>query len=206
MILGLVGAKESGKTTTLGFIKDCIEVEEIQLARKLKDVCACVLGINRKDMDDTVLKETDFEKPIRLDANAVYYIMNAYNFPPDWRHLGKILTSPRKVLQYVGTEMLRSVDPEVHLYWATRDLEGDKVYVVSDIRFPNEFKFFKEMGNFKSIYIQNDEAEMRALEDSHMSEGYLLDLKSKCEFKIDNNHTKEHTAMLTKALIEHLTI
>jgi hypothetical protein len=192
-IIGLCGLKGSGKTTSFQIIKEflpsCIE---IQLAKKLKDTLSSSFDINRSDFDDPILKESEFKnRVITLNNKNLSEVIISFNyqvnFSSDIRpHLGAIMDSPRRLMQYVGTEILRNIDPLVHLKSATNDL-SDGLYVLTDLRFNNEFRYLesKHGKDFVPVYVRNDKTEKRR-EDLHASEQEIKDFSHKCHL-IENN-------------------
>lgn len=210
-VIGLVGAKGAGKTTAFKAIQRNFEgVVEVTLAGKLKDTCAKVFSIPRDHFDSHDFKEKDLEVPAHIDIDKVteclrdfypedeYHIdFNLYVRP----HLGKVLYTPRQIAQYVGTEVLRAMNPDIHCLAATKGLEGS-VFVVTDMRFPNEMDFFKNdpTAKFNAIYIKNSRAEVTASGDLHPSERHLYDL-AKLSYPIINESTMD---VFENSLIEYV--
>lgn len=198
LFLGITGVKESGKTTSFNFIKAAYpEVIEVTLAKKLKDVCAEVLGIPRNAFDDQALKEKELLRPVCLTQANLEALIQAFGYTPDYDrhvrpHIGVVLDTARLAAQYVGTEVLRAVDENVHCVGATRDLPEEGIFVVTDMRFPNEYNFFKSRypETFYPVYISNYAAEARLGPSPHASERYVLSLANQCD-RVDNNGTKE---------------
>lgn len=67
--IGLVGYKQSGKTTVLNHLKKNYKAKEIMLAGHLKDVCSEVFDIPRDHFDDQNIKE----EPLK-DKDALFNI------------------------------------------------------------------------------------------------------------------------------------
>jgi len=212
IIIGLIGAKSSGKSTAFEIISKLYngEVKEITLAGKLKDTCSKIFDIPRNHFDSHRFKEKDLETPIYLTTEVLQSIYSTFNLDVDFGkyirpHIGKILFTPRQVAQYIGTEVLRAVQPDVHCIHALgNDSDNYKIGVVTDIRFPNEFSFFSNLSKFIPIYIKRSEAENFAAKDSHVSESYLKDLAAKSN-KIYNDTTipefEKELAKLLKQLL-----
>lgn len=208
-IIALAGLKTSGKTTAFNIIGEIFEgkVIEIQLAKKLKDVCASVLNVERSLFDDPARKEVNLEDPVYLDGKAVTAMIEAYGITPDYDkhvrpHVGTVLESPRRIAQYVGTEILRNVSEDIHCIGATMNLPEDGTFVLTDMRFPNEFNFFNEKygANFYPYYIQSNRAEFGA-KDMHPSEALVMVTAKNCK-KIENNGTiQELKNVLIKELV-----
>jgi hypothetical protein len=66
----------------------------------------------------------------------------------------------------------------------------DKLNVVTDIRFLDEYEAFRELTpDFKLYYIQRDAAEARAAHDTHPSEMGLSKLRRYADVTVCNNGT-----------------
>lgn len=193
-ILAFTGVKFSGKTTAFNIIKEEVpNVIEIQLAKKLKDECAKAFKIDRPLFDDPKLKEVALETPIYLDVANISELIRAYGVEPDFDqhvrpHIGMVLESPRRVAQYIGTEVLRTVNSDIHCLGAVMNLPEDGVFVVTDMRFPNEYEFFKKnySESFHPFYVQNNKAEFNGSQDMHPSERQVLETAKNCK-KVPNN-------------------
>jgi hypothetical protein len=115
--------------------------------------------------------------------------------------VGKVLHSPRQIAQYVGTEVLRTYEPDIHCL-AAANAVTKRVGVVTDMRFPNEYSFFKERyPKFYPVYIENMAAEIAASKDTHPSEAYLKELAKKAPFKISNNSSLAEFQKLVKEVV-----
>lgn len=195
IVIALVGAKGAGKTTTFNVIKDLLPVQEITLADKLKNVSAEVFNIPRNHFDSHSFKEKDLESPVFLTLDSVLRLYARYDikitdeeFDQFVRpHIGKVLHTPRQVAQYVGTEVLRTYEADIHCTSAAKNITAE-VGVVTDMRFPNEFNYFEERyTKFHPIYIQNMAAENAASADTHASEAHLKTLARRCVVTLPNN-------------------
>lgn len=198
LIIGFTGVKESGKTTAYEAIKNVYpKIQEVMLAKKLKDACSEVLGIPRNYFDDQAFKEKFLEDPIYLSQELVENLYKSYdlgsiNYESHVRpHIGKLIYTPREAAQYVGTEVLRAVDPDIHCNSAMKFVPDAPIYIVTDMRFWNEFDFFKNNKevHFSSFYIKNPKAEAKLGDNPHGSEKYVLEIGRKCDYKIQNDGT-----------------
>ncbi len=205
-IIGLTGVKGSGKTTTFNFIKQlCPAAIEIMIANKLKDVCAKVFNIPRIAFDDPKLKEVELSELVELDTDNISECIKLFNYTPDFDshirpHIGKVLVHPRQVAQYIGTEVLRSVDPVIHCKQATVGMPEDGIFVVTDIRFPNEYDFFANDSTceFHPFYVKNTGAECAM--DTHSSEAFILEIGKKC-VTLNNDGTIQELASRVEKLV-----
>lgn len=193
-IIGLTGVKGSGKTTSFGILKTILpELQEITLANRLKQASAEVFGIPRLDFDDPKVKEKELETPVRFDTPSVEALIRHFGVEPDFEkhvrpHLGKVLHTPRQIAQYVGTEVLRNVDEQIHCKGSVLGLPESGLFVVTDMRFWNEYHFFalNPEVKFVPVYIANRTAEAKASGDTHVSEKYVLEIAKEC-YQVDNN-------------------
>ncbi len=194
LIIGLTGNKGSGKSTTFGLIQELVsEAKEITLADRLKQASAKAFNIPRAAFDDPKVKEKDLESPVCFNEENTKIIIEYFKVPYDFEkhvkpHIGKILRTPRQIAQYVGTEVLRNIDTEIHCKGSVLDLPEKGLFTVTDIRFPNEFDFFKSLPEtkFYPCYVSNRTAEAIAGNDPHISEKYIPELARKSRV-LDNN-------------------
>lgn len=205
-IIGLVGAKGAGKNTVAKLIREAYpNVREGALADRLKDVCSRHFGIPREAFDDPNLKErylrslVEYNGPahVGLMKDDVASLLDTYRLPLDPEHISRASRStfarpiytPRQLAQYVGTEILRAVDPDVHCKALMENQPKDGVLIVTDIRFPNELEYFKKLPyvKFYALCVDNTAAEAKASKDGHTSESYLKELRQACDGSITNN-------------------
>jgi hypothetical protein len=198
-IVAFCASKKSGKSTSFEFFKEYYpgEVEEIALAGHLKTVCSKVFGLDMKYFTDQNLKEVELDEYIVIKENdliSIYKEFNVYGkskedptkfFRP---HMGKVSTTPRELLQYVGTEVLHPVDPLIHAKKALVLKDPNKLTVITDLRFVAEYEFLRDQKDhyFDGYYIDNRGAYEAAKGDTHPSERQLDNFKHEL-MVIDNN-------------------
>lgn len=170
MIIGLTGLKRSGKDTIGNYLVENHKFIRLAFADSLKDACKIIFGFSDDQLHGDELKET-------IDAN--------------WKH------TPREILQKVGCELfrdtlpnvcnnisndiwIRSVERKLHNYIK----QGFTRFVITDVRFPNEYDFVKSL---KGIMINVNRASASNVLDVHQSETEINKLK--CDIDIDNNST-----------------
>lgn len=136
MIIGLCGLIGSGKGTAAEHLMKQHDYVGVSFAETLKDAAACIFGWDR-DMLEGDTKQSRDEREIK----------------DEWwsKRLG-FDVSPRYMLQFMGTEVMRN-----HLHneiWALatekRILDhlslGISDFVISDVRFPNEIEMIRRLG------------------------------------------------------------
>lgn len=210
IIMAFTGVKGSGKSTASSFLTEVnSDLREITLAKRLKDASSIALKIDRNSFDDPAVKEKELDTPVYLDDKKVKQIFDIFKLSPDFDtyirpHIGVILHSPRRAAQYVGTEILRAYDEDIHCKGAVLDIEAGRSYVVTDLRFPGEYQFFKNRfgENFHPYYVQNIQAEKKI--DNHPSERQVFEVAKLCP-KLENNGTLEDFRIKVQNIYRSLT-
>lgn len=212
IIIGITGVKTAGKTTVASMIKKFVVAEEIALADKLKNVCSTVFRVPRDHFDSQEFKEVKIAGGLKfLTKNAIAYILSHFDIPISEVELNIIyekfactsFPTPRKIAQIIGTELLRELGGE-DIHCNNVKICDDKITIISDLRFPNEFDYFNNLDDTKFIplYIQRDVAEKLVdMEKSHPSETLLFTFNKKC-VKIDNNGSFENTEKQVKEVLD----
>jgi hypothetical protein len=140
MILGLTGKMGSGKDTAMLRLQELvtIPVEQISFAKKLKESAAACFGRQISADDLNRWKNNPEARVVIIDGyEQMLFSKNA--------HVAADVTI-REFLQFHGTEAHRDIfgdnfwvdaamPPETSRVWA---LDQTKLYVVTDVRFPNE--------------------------------------------------------------------
>jgi hypothetical protein len=208
-VIGLTGFAKSGKSTAAEVLKE-LGGKEVAFAKHLKDVCSLVFGVPRSHFDDQNKKEVEFNHPHLLHNDQAIEILEyfevAKSLQPDAiiKHAGKYLHSPRQIAQYIGTELLRGVDVNIHVNMAFKLNNGNKArfLVCSDVRFQNEMESVHKVGgivlgiNRKSampkniLQLHQSEAEIPAL--IFQSDMIILNESSVEDFKAEIAMTVEN--------------
>lgn len=147
MIVGISGKIDSGKST---LAKRLIAFDFIKFsfADWMKHYCAGVYDVPVEWMYDQDQKEStsrqykisalardlrSLERMGYSDATCralILQLENTLNRP--------YFVSLREMLQFVGTEYFRALDPNFHVKRTVETLDPNKNYVCDDMRFPNE--------------------------------------------------------------------
>ncbi len=197
-LIAFCGAKESGKSTSAELFKTQISnqlnlpVKEVAFAGHLKTTCSKVFNIEMKYFLDTKLKESELETYVRLTKEYIEQIFEEFDikeFDYDKHvrpHMGQVFDTPRKLLQYVGTELLHPIDKLIHVNITLAKADPNVVTLVTDLRFPQEFDALYGKDGFLPVYVSNLKAELAAQADSHPSERGWQKFKDRC-YSLDNN-------------------
>jgi len=176
VIIGVSGKAQAGKDTIANYLVKNYGFTRIALADSLKDAIQDIFDLSYEQLYDSELKEKELD------------------FFPGW--------SPRKLLQYIGTDLLRKQLHEdiwiMSLAQKIKERHLSRV-VIPDIRFPNErnnlekyihkpcyFIKVKRPGYDGNVGIKNHDTEKF---DIH------------CNFIIDNNSTFESLHLSINAIM-----
>lgn len=152
-VIGVTGRKYNGKDTVGNYLVEHFGYKRLAFADALKDACRCIFGFTDEQLYGS-LKETQ----------DVF-----------WK------VSPRIVLQYIGTNLLRdqlsTIMPDLgNDIWVNVikkkildewTINPNQKFVVTDARFPNEVAMIKELGG--TMFRIRRES-INAVSDSHSSE------------------------------------
>jgi hypothetical protein len=129
-IVGILGFAGSGKDTVGVMFREA-GYEKASFAASVKDATSSIFGWERNLLEG----DTDESRKFREKID------------PFWtEHLGYEVT-PRKMLQLLGTDACRNILGEnIWVYSMLRNLDENKKYVITDVRFPNEIRTIQEAG------------------------------------------------------------
>lgn len=170
-LIGLIGAAGSGKSTAAAHLVKEYGFVELTLAGPLKDLCAKFFGWDRDRLDELEYKEE--QDPL---------------LPEDWTR--------RRVLQHVGTQGMRAIDPDVwvkkvlrqmDVIWCDDDATNIPI-VISDVRFPNEVKLIQANGGI-IVRVERIDPNFESTTPVHESEDALANFSAnyvlRAEFGVD---------------------
>lgn len=143
MIIGLCGLIGSGKGTMAEHLMRQHDFIGVSFAETLKDAAACIFGWDR-DMLEGDTTESRYERE-QIDEW--------------WSERLGFETSPRSMLQFMGTEVMRNnLHPEIWVLATEMRILGIEElfvrtagrskpnFVISDVRFPNEIAMIRRNG------------------------------------------------------------
>lgn len=195
-VVAFCGAKESGKSTSAMLFKSMVTIPtvEVAFAGHLKTTCSKVFGVDMEKFLNPKLKERELDNYQNLTKAKIEEIFSMFNitqydFDKHIRpHMGQVFDTPRKILQYVGTNLLHPLDPLIHVNVTMKLIDPNSITLVTDLRFPQEFDALYGTDGFIPVYVSNTKAELAAASDSHASERGWQQFKDRC-IVLDNNGT-----------------
>jgi hypothetical protein len=141
MIIGIVGFIGSGKGTVGSYLVKNHDFSATSFAKTLKDATAAIFNWPR----DLLEGDTEHSREWREQTD------------PWWsKKFGRPIT-PRWVLQYIGTDVMRMHFNSNIWIWSVEKqiVESGKNTVITDVRFPNEIKMIEDMGG-KVIWVRRE--------------------------------------------------
>lgn len=169
-VVGITGKKGNGKDTVGEHLVKKHGYVRIAFADALKDACRCIFGFTEEQLYGGLKEEVD----------------------EFWQ------TSPRIILQFVGTELFRDKMLEI-MPWINKNIWVEVVkkkmtdiwktnpnakFVITDVRFPNEMDMIK---SFNGVTIRVNRPNVNNIVDPHPSE-ILIDTLP-VMFEIENIET-----------------
>jgi hypothetical protein len=170
-LIGMTGRKRSGKDTVGAYLRMEHGFAQESFAKPLKEAVRYIYGWGHEHLDGSLKEVVD----------------------PYWQ------TTPRAVLQFLGTEIGRQLDANIWVKSLQRRLEsiqtgsgGPTSFVITDVRFPNEAAAIKSWGGFVVDVVrpQAPEALADGRDSDHPSET-ALDLYADWDGVIINDGTIE---------------
>ena len=162
LIIGIIGEKGSGKDTVADYIVEKYQFIKDSFAANLKASVKEMFNLSDEQLNDPSLKEVP---------------------DPRWNNC-----TPRQLLQFVGTELLRNqigqimpnIASNIHVHALEMRLSGKKI-VLSDVRFLNEAEMISRNGGIlvkivrkSSVYSTND-AHASEVEQRQIKYDYLIE-------------------------------
>lgn len=159
MILGLCGKLGSGKDTVGDVMTSKFKFSRVSFADSLKYVCVEAFNLPVETFYDRDLKDKPFQTPLVLTYDNLMKLCdvlsqrgisiteeNKANMIRDCLDIA--LTSPRHLLQYIGTDCCRKyIDDSIWLKIGVSEIKKRLPnVVVTDVRFDNEKHAIKGLG------------------------------------------------------------
>lgn len=145
-LIGFAGRMRSGKGE-LSAICERYGYQRLTFAYPLKSLCAELLGITLEEEDK--LKNANTKINFTFNDDSIKKLSESTSIPYDIiasSYKGMTLHSVRKMLQVIGTDIIRKHNTDWHVEQIEKMIEDGKKYVFDDIRFPNEKSMVERHG------------------------------------------------------------
>lgn len=148
MLLGLGYRAGIGKDTVGDYLESRYGWAKHHFASDLKRACSTIFSVpmsylvldtlkNAPLPTPIVLTEFHFDSIIGWMSSRLSIIVKPSNTVRQG-FLGRAIKTPRELLQYVGTDVMRAHVPDYHLLACFTGMDFSKDNVICDVRFPNE--------------------------------------------------------------------
>lgn len=149
-ILGVSGRKGSGKSAISSILVQKGFVR-VSFADFLKETIAELYNLKIEHFYDPVAKERAFEQPLIWGASEHQRLVEITGETIPFGG-PRSISSIRDAMQFIGTDVLRKNNPNIHVERTRQKIEGLDLCYVDDVRFPNEKSLIEKMGG-KSVFI-----------------------------------------------------
>lgn len=158
MLICLSGQSRAGKDSVADVLVRDFKYTKVAFADGLRELASSVFDIPRNQFIDADKKEVPFSHPIRLDEEhlglMLSFIENEWSIRVSKASKDKMLTligiemtTPRKLLQTIGTEVVRDCISQDFWIKALESKIGNLAdVVITDARLTNERNFAREKG------------------------------------------------------------
>jgi len=172
VLYGICGTKGHGKDTFASLVVEAGKGFTVAaFANSLKRICQRVFGLSEAQCYDPDQKETPLPQPLVLD-NFLAGLSRETGL--DLPAVGLVAYTPREVLQYVGTEYIRSTQEDYWLHRAFADIGSASKVLITDLRFLNEADALRSRGGKVVRILRIDKP---GAVDDHASEACLEQIK-----------------------------
>ncbi len=162
--LGLNGNAKSGKDTVADYLIEHHKWDgKFSYARNLKDMCKHIFRLSEFQVAEQEGKKEPFAEPITFNHTHLGAVLTwmcrthskiSFSSEEEKRttyakltsNLGRPLSTPREILQLVGTDICRTVYPNYHIEVLLNSLPDKGNIVVTDVRYENEAGAVRDLG------------------------------------------------------------
>jgi hypothetical protein len=179
MYFAISGRKGHGKDTLAKAIcRFNPDYKVFHFADPLKKMAGEIWGLTDEQMNSQTLKEELLYFPIEMDG---YLTAMKQLTGVTVKRQNKIAYTPRQILQYFGSDYVRSERPNFWVEHTVSIILGNRNAVIADARFPNEAEGVWHVGGRVIKVIRTD---LPVSTDSHQSETSIDLINPDFEIKV----------------------
>lgn len=190
VVIGLHGPAGSGKDTIGDYlVEHCGWTSKLSFAENLKEMCKGIFYLTDYDVHDQAGKQALFKEPKTFtDRNlgsVMYWMARTHpqvRIPKEAKAtvkslVGTRLHNPREILQFIGTDICRTLVPTYHVDIITKQIEDtpEGKFIVTDVRFPNEGNLILDELSGFVFYIDRPDPSAKNINREHPSEVAMRD-------------------------------
>ena len=215
-IIAISGKKQSGKDTTAKILQFLAYVDQLHAQAKAQgETIELPSYLEFLEFNDAVTQPIQVKKFAGKLKNIVAELLscNVSNLESEDFKNSKIeylstedkCITPRYLLQYLGTDVLRnSINEDIHVNALLNDIKSSQnanilAFVITDLRFRNELEAIKKHGGL-TIRLNRNEANKIVSNSQHESETALDN--AQFDITIDNNGTFEELFLKVQKVYE----
>ena len=218
-LIGLAGQKGVGKDTTGNYMSELTEYPLYAFAGPLKEFCKSYFdlsdaevygdlkeknrGFNLKSWRNLLFAVLEFHFPgvmkskEEIDKHFYRNVLLPYLFSEnEINQTAKIVTSPREIMQRVGTNFFRSIDSDFWINQAGRALEERGSLILTDVRFDNEAQWIKDNGGIVVSIVRDLDNKDYHVSEKGVSREYV-------DIFLENNGSIEELRNGIEMLVEY---
>ena len=170
MIIALGGKIGSGKSSIADMLVGDGWVR-LSFATRLKEIVAWLIGVRPEEINSLKNVRATYS----FGTAPCIYIARETGLPLEKIEpllAGRVFFNVRSVLQYIGTDVIRAIDPDWHCRTVRDRILSDpgKNYVIDDLRFRNELEMVRSFDDSKVFYIDRPGLERNWHESEHSLE------------------------------------
>ena len=167
MVVALGGKIGSGKSS----IADMLVGEgwvRLSFATRLKEIVAWLIGVRPEEINSLKNVRAKYS----FGTAPCIYVARETGLPLEKIEpllADRVFFNVRSVLQYIGTDVIRAIDPDWHCRTVRDSILSDqgKNYVIDDLRFRNELEMVRSFDGSKVFYIDRPGLERNLHESEH---------------------------------------
>ena len=196
----LAGNKGAGKDTFADFFVE-LGYTKVAFGDNLKSMISYAFQMDNVYFYDPNIKDRKFDSPIYISKQNIdklnEWISKTHVFEIPYTYENIELESPRHMMQYIGTDIIRTLYQPYHVEATIRKMVDLPYMICSDVRFLNELegiqKEAKRLGiDLHTIYIERK----GFVGDNHISENSVK--KEDFAVTVENNSNLQSLKQLSR--------
>lgn len=176
-LIAFAGHIGAGKDECAKYLVEKHGYTHLKFAETMQDIVALIGNFYQSDLSHRELfKDREWKSQARLFSSSASVTI-------------------REAMQHIGEDLKEHLGQDIWINSLSNKMEvlrtkGLSKFCISDLRFPEEYKWLLKNWGGYLVYILNDEAEKNSISITHRSEKYHEYLKTNADYFIINNPSK----------------